>query len=131
MKCLYLFQSTLPQGERRSNNFRRFLLCHFNPRSHKGSDLSSRSVSTGAGYFNPRSHKGSDKVIRELCTHVIISIHAPTRGATMLQVIKACDLIISIHAPTRGATGLLAMKSVIFEFQSTLPQGERHSEWYV
>ena len=33
-----------------------------------------------------------------------ISIHAPTRGATDMYPIKKPKVIISIHAPTRGAT---------------------------
>ena len=33
-----------------------------------------------------------------------ISIHAPTRGATILQCDKCVIVRISIHAPTRGAT---------------------------
>ena len=35
----------------------------------------------------------------------MISIHAPTRGATFCGIIKRQNQIISIHAPTRGATG--------------------------
>ena len=34
-----------------------------------------------------------------------ISIHAPTRGATVQQTATADVKRISIHAPTRGATG--------------------------
>ena len=33
-----------------------------------------------------------------------ISIHAPTRGATVNYVNNRITLMISIHAPTRGAT---------------------------
>ena len=77
----------------------------------------------------------------------IISIHAPTRGAT--NVPKKSPIhnpfqstlpqgerlwyvkynfnitIISIHAPTRGATDITMIFSFMLEFQSTLPQGER------
>ena len=43
-----------------------------------------------------------------------ISIHAPTRGATMENV-KTTDITgISIHAPTRGATAILHKKFVYF-----------------
>ena len=38
---------------------------------------------------------------------VLISIHAPTRGATNYQNIARAKAIISIHAPTRGATVFL------------------------
>ena len=56
-----IFQSTLPQGERpepgRKHDKR---TDHFNPRSHKGSDMDGLITETAIIYFNPRSHKGSD-----------------------------------------------------------------------
>ena len=80
------------------------------------------------GYFNPRSHKGSDVDLtlsqaffevfqstlpqgerrRWVCNtspYLLISIHAPTRGATAVTETVSRILRISIHAPTRGATG--------------------------
>ncbi|WP_204246942.1 hypothetical protein, partial [Blautia sp. An249] len=33
-----------------------------------------------------------------------VSIHAPTRGATMDYIKLSRKLLVSIHAPTRGAT---------------------------
>ena len=57
------FQSTLPQGERR--NIRPILPAtqtHFNPRSHKGSDIPTDILVFVLSIdFNPRSHKGSDR----------------------------------------------------------------------
>ena len=83
MSALSLFQSTLPQGERLVPLQFHILCAHnFNPRSHKGSD--------------PESHH-----FRKLDG---ISIHAPTRGATILGKIFCVTIQISIHAPTRGAT---------------------------
>ena len=54
-----------------------------------------------------------------------ISIHAPTKGATvflnnLLQLVR-----ISIHAPTKGATKFHAVTIWDNLFQSTLPQRER------
>ena len=78
------FQSTLPQGERQKNR-----------------DFSRRSKE----YFNPRSHKGSDYACRCLDPgRFVISIHAPTRGATHKNRETEVGYFISIHAPTRGAT---------------------------
>ena len=77
-----------------------------------------------------------------------ISIHAPTRGATVGDAICLYELIISIHAPTRGATsytggyggsvtdfnprshegsdGIVTHSLHLRQiFQSTLPRGER------
>ena len=59
----------------------------------------------GYVYFNPRSRTGSDfeTQINETATKAI-SIHAPARGATVMdkEFIQLFD--ISIHAPARGAT---------------------------
>ncbi len=57
--CL-IFQSTLPQGERLSFENYSGLLIDFNPRSHKGSDISLPVSFLSQKNFNPRSHKGSD-----------------------------------------------------------------------
>ena len=59
--CRQRFQSTLPQGERLFLRIMRLLMANFNPRSHKGSDLGKKAMEF---YGN-------------------ISIHAPTRGATV------------------------------------------------
>ena len=37
----------------------------------------------------------------------VVSIHAPTRGATKEYVNMLVEDIVSIHAPTRGATTLI------------------------
>ena len=54
-----------------------------------------------------------------------ISIHAPTRGATSSSLCCCTYSRISIHAPTRGATTIITRSLLILVFQSTLPQGER------
>ena len=78
---------------------------YFNPRSHKGSDQRGpASWDTLNGYFNPRSHKGSDEAPGIYDNLIRISIHAPTRGATITQLPSDKAMRISIHAPTRGAT---------------------------
>ena len=81
---------------------------------------------------------------------IAISIHAPTRGATLVELEKTMNEIISIHAPTRGATIerlvyhlnhinfnprsykrsdiTTKSKSLLLKvFQSTLLQEERHA----
>ena len=67
--------------------------------------------------FNPRSYKRSDnQQIQNYGKVEIISIHAPTRGATLKDKNGPVYLDISIHAPTRGATGILPMYSVSFGY---------------
>ena len=58
---------------------------------------------------------------------IIISIHAPTRGATMDGLIQAHSTKISIHAPTRGATHSPVWSRISCPFQSTLLQEERQA----
>ena len=63
------------------------------------------SNSASDANFNPRSHEGSDISRQRLDKmYKVISIHAPTRGATRSQTCDGADAHISIHAPTRGAT---------------------------
>ena len=38
--------------------------------------------------FNPRSHEGSDMEEQEILVSIAISIHAPTKGATSVQVLS-------------------------------------------
>ena len=57
------FQSTLPRGERRQTMKSAWQPTDFNPRSHEGSD------NRTTFYYLPVS---------------LISIHAPTRGATLI-----------------------------------------------
>ena len=54
-----------------------------------------------------------------------ISIHAPVRGATIFFTILCTSFKISIHAPVRGAT--IPDKRLMHKlpFQFTLPCGER------
>ena len=128
-----VFQSTLPREERHrtlSTPWPRKR--HFNPRSHERSDTMSRiwppamwslfqstlpreerhrqpprSSAPVLCNFNPRSHERSDtKRQRNLLDAIEISIHAPTRGATL----DACAVCESYQ-----------------EFQSTLPREERHT----
>ncbi len=56
----------------------------------------------------------------------MISIHAPTKGATGVKAISGATTEISIHAPTKGATKDVASDATITKFQSTLPRRERH-----
>ena len=64
-----------------------------------------RSLSTViATSFNPRSHMGSDYDNKSDAIADMVSIHAPTWGATRIYILKEVELGVSIHAPTWGAT---------------------------
>ena len=57
--------------------------------------------------------------------HWLISIHAPTRGATFYLHFIINNTIISIHAPTRGAT---AGFYLIILFQYFNPRSYKRSD---
>ena len=137
--CFYDFNFN-PRSHERSDWLRQGsnrIYTYFNPRSHERSDQHRRSnirehiqfqstlpreerrLSVSAVYpyrhFNPRSHERSDSQAEEWKARADqISIHAPTRGATLLSVNSINTLPISIHAPTRGATAILHKKFVYF-----------------
>ena len=144
-----LFQSTLPRGERPSwgsnllakaaisihaptrgatliDLFIRIFLDNFNPRSHEGSDDYTPNSRTISSDFNPRSHEGSDPACFYPETGKIISIHAPTRGATDPEYHR--NLVQKKFQSTlpRGERLNCTMTAIIkLLFQSTLPRGER------
>ena len=57
---------------------------------------------------------------------LVLSIHAPTRGATSISKSSSAFCCLSIHAPTRGATNEVQTAVNNYFFQSTLLQEERH-----
>ena len=77
-----LFQSTLLQEERHVKVLVDDLAVNFNPRSYKRSDIVYVYFVFILFYFNPRSYKRSDVAYVKNISNYLISIHAPTRGAT-------------------------------------------------
>ena len=106
MECK--FQSTLPQGER----------------------LHTCQNEAAIRNFNPRSHKGSDKYLVSIKRITEISIHAPTRGATLKMRCQRIYRWISIHAPTRGATVFIDNPPNIFRISIHAPtRGATDGGW--
>ena len=139
------------RGATRSSALFPVLPVYFNPRSREGSDHFARLPFIRLNHFNPRSREGSDvapNIFRavpgsfqstlprgeRLCncadcfSIVLISIHAPARGATLGTATDSSIVNISIHAPARGATVIRLFLLISNHlFQSTLPRGERLS----
>ena len=78
-------------------------------------------------HFNSRpSARGDERFPVEVKQPLVISIHAPPRGATSRLYGAGCVGAISIHAPPRGATVLRATTSETEQFQFTpLREGRR------
>ena len=121
----------------------------FNPRAHAGRDLCFWLTITEPGAFQSTRPRGARPVFFNLpFAQFPVSIHAPTRGATMMRKSRGCRLKsvsihaptrgatsgfkldreqsdVSIHAPTRGATWSTSRNGAEREFQSTRPRGAR------
>ena len=98
------FQSTHPRGVRRRCCPCWYLTRYFNPRTHVGCDARPSYTYIRVAYFNPRTHVGCDTNTEIIRSCRVISIHAPTWGATPSEVELMSAQSISIHAPTWGAT---------------------------
>ena len=78
---------------------------YFNPRTHMGCDSNRGPLPEGCKLFQSTHPHGVRLVLTRLFHSAkIISIHAPTWGATRAYTTKLNKLKISIHAPTWGAT---------------------------
>ena len=75
--------------------------------------------------FNPRTHTGCDSRSYTQHVFIMVSIHAPTRGATPHVSSMRLERLVSIHAPTRGATMSDTGSRTSCGFQSTHPHGVR------
>ena len=120
------FQSTFPREERPYYTIVRIQVLQFQstlPREER--PFPTDFVTAFMPYFNPRSHERSDFTGDYTFEVTLISIHAPTRGATMGDGYQEVQEVISIHAPTRGATKVACYLATLIKFQSTLPREER------
>ena len=76
--------------------------------------------------FNPRSREGSDALKQSAFCIIIISIHAPARGATIAVHATLSRLLIFQSTLPRGERlGIVPQNISPILFQSTLPRGER------
>ena len=100
--------------------------CRFNPRAHTGCDKKVAKTLLSYTCFNPRTHTGCDKYkVMDYKNDIQVSIHTPTRGATLVGYVCQSAEGVSIHAPTRGATSEKMANQQNQWFQSTHPHGVR------
>ena len=84
----YVFQSTLPRGERHMWKYNTPDVLTFQSTLPRGERHKMHNICMTSLYFNPRSHEGSDNVAGVATkSDKNISIHAPTRGATVTRFI--------------------------------------------
>ena len=79
--------------------------------------------------FNPRTHEGCDIDYECKCTLFRLFQSTHPRGVRHATIDNINMIIeVSIHAPTRGATLAFRSQSKQSEFQSTHPRGVRHND---
>ena len=106
----FIFQSTLPQGERQ----------------YGGSiNTACKSISIHA------PTRGATWIKLEDAKEKNISIHAPTRGATSMCLVASPRQVFQSTLPQGERLDIMTVWSEQQSFQSTLPQGERRitSRW--
>ncbi len=117
----------------------------FNPRAHAGRDEREQQERPRATFQSTRP-RGARHDRPPIPAERTVSIHAPTRGATVLITLifnflcfnprahagrdgndphQLLAFLVSIHAPTRGATHTNAVSRLRRSFQSTRPRGAR------
>ena len=103
--CHTEFQSTHPHGVRPNRSKKVTEERSFNPRTHTGCDRTTLLTKYSLLWFqSTHPHGVRQKARGAVRFPSIVSIHAPTRGATNLDGTCRDDRKVSIHAPTRGAT---------------------------
>ena len=121
------FQSTLLQEERQQIRQTASDGKNFNPRSYKRSDSIGFFFVANDLIFQSTllQEERQDLIFRSAVEFLFQStlLQEERRG---IFTQKTDRNLISIHAPTRGATLMNFLTDVLYEFQSTLLQEERH-----
>ena len=60
---------------------------------------------------------------------ILVSIHAPTRGATLSMMLTFGCSLVSIHAPTRGATYKIEERPITPEVSIHAPTRGATARW--
>ena len=98
-----------------------------NPRAHEGRDTRCSGWASRDRGFNPRAHEGRDDESRHRRLNCVVSIHAPTRGATRRRPApcrwRPC---FNPRAHEGRDQDNVRIYSSSQRFQSTRPRGARH-----
>ena len=124
-RCASLFQSTFPRGER---PYPYALFCkysYFNPRSRVGNDDTQPVINLQGETLEltfPRGDRRGDLGLSQ--THTDFNPRSRV-GNDKTVPVRQQPLLISIHVPAWGTTLISSHRRVYHKFQSTFPRGER------
>ena len=136
-KCVYIFQSTLPRGERPCpriplNHYKRFQSTL--PRGERLRGCLKWCLKRR--YFNPRSREGSDDRL-SYSSHLSFEFQSTLpRGERRFSMLESENTLIFQSTLPRGERRYIqSLLSTVAIFQSTLPRGERqqnctHSQYF-
>ena len=100
---------------------------YFNPRSYKRSDFLLHNSACPHVNFNPRSYKRSDTIDEEYgLIEIYISIHAPTRGATLL-ILKRIYILGNFN-PRSYKRSDYALNRIIMTSRNFNPRSYKRSD---
>ena len=119
------FQSTFPREERPYYTIVRIQVLQFQSTLPREERHITPEQWEQLKNFNPRSHERSDETYKTLYISDLISIHAPTRGATLLKLAISISLIFQSTLPREERQYFDEPNETPAEFQSTLPREER------
>ena len=119
------FNPRAREGRDCSMRFSETILSCFNPRAREGRDTAGVFRRRLSRRFNPRAREGRDDANELNARELLVSIHAPARGATDFASWFFVRGFVSIHAPARGATFSNSANEPMMLFQSTRPRGAR------
>ena len=98
----------------------------FNPRTHEGCDSDKLAATKAELQFQSTHPRGVRLSKSSLRADELKFQSTHPRGVRPLSAsAAACLAVVSIHAPTRGATCSMIILSVLLMFQSTHPRGVR------
>ena len=119
------FQFTRPQGARRPRRRTARRARRFNSRARKGRDQDQGALSRLLVVSIHAPARGATGPCYDTWYFHVVSIHAPARGATANCRHRGTQDAVSIHAPARGATKSSGYVARYAKFQFTRPQGAR------
>ncbi len=122
------FQSTHPRGVRQRLLKTRSPSGCFNPRTREGCDVAPSAPDPAETGFNPRTREGCDSQLHQEQKRLLVSIHAPARGATSRDIHHWLALGFQSTHP-RGVRPCSIVEPYTYKvFQSTHPRGVRLEE---
>ena len=98
---------------------------HFNPRAREGRDDQCRDSGVELFYFNPRAREGRDPREDPKSRQIVISIHAPARGATPASTGSCATPRFQSTRPRGARLFPFSRSRQSRRFQSTRPRGAR------